>query len=217
MHIVMRAILTTLSLLPLAATAGWVTIENSACTAFAEFSDGGDKATWTGACQDGKVHGAGVLTVSSGTLIEGEYRDGRPFNARGREPILVFSNGRRMIAEVVYSEGSGARYGSGAKQGTPTGALVQTHERAADYADRIRAAIRPHIVLPDDVEGNPVAELKVSIRPGGEVIDAELLRSSGSNSWDKAVRRAVLKAGRVPPDADGKVPPVLILTFRPQP
>jgi colicin import membrane protein len=97
----------------------------------------------------------------------------------------------------------------------PPVAASQTHE--VGYVQRIRAAILPHILLPDDVEGNPVAQIRVTTRPNGEVIDAEVVVSSGSESWDKSVRKAVLKADRIPLDVDGKVPPVLTISFRPKP
>ena len=67
------------------------------------------------------------------------------------------------------------------------------------------------------MEGNPAAQVKVTTRPDGEVVDAELVQSSGYSSWDKSVRIAVLKAGRIPLDVDGRVPPVLFITFRPIP
>lgn len=85
------------------------------------------------------------------------------------------------------------------------------------YAQRIRAAILPHIAFANESDGNPVAEVKVTTRPDSEVIDVELIESSGNKDWDRAVRRAVLKAGRIPLDINGKVPPVLIISFRPKP
>ena len=89
--------------------------------------------------------------------------------------------------------------------------------QSATYAQRIRAAILPYIVLAEPIEGNPAAQVKVTTRPDGEVLDAELVESSGYPSWDKSVRVAVLKAGRIPLDTDGKVPPVLFISFRPHP
>ena len=69
----------------------------------------------------------------------------------------------------------------------------------------------------DDKLRSLAAQVKVTTRPDGEVVDAELVQSSGYSSWDKSVRIAVLKAGRIPLDVDGRVPPVLFITFRPIP
>lgn len=88
--------------------------------------------------------------------------------------------------------------------------------QAPSYAQRIRAAIVPYVVLAEPIEGNPTAQVKVTTRPNGEVVDAEVVESSGYPTWDTSVRRAVLKAGRIPLDVDGKVPPVLIISFKPE-
>jgi len=104
---------------------------------------------------------------------------------------------------------------------TPTAAApaatIEARPQGPSYAQRVRAAILPYIVLAEPMEGNPAAQVKVTTRPDGEVVDAELVQSSGYSSWDKSVRIAVLKAGRIPLDVDGRVPPVLFITFRPIP
>lgn len=84
------------------------------------------------------------------------------------------------------------------------------------YAGKVRAAILPYVLEPEGLEGNPSAEIKVTTHPDGTVVDVELTRSSGQPAWDVAVRRAVLKARRIPLDIDGKVPPVLYLVFSPR-
>jgi hypothetical protein len=88
---------------------------------------------------------------------------------------------------------------------------------SVSYADKIRAAIRPHIVQTEEIDGNPVAEIKVTTNADGEIIDTELVVSSGNPSWDRAVRIAVIKAGRMPLDVNGKVPKIMTLAFRPKP
>ncbi len=85
------------------------------------------------------------------------------------------------------------------------------------YADKIRAAIRPHLIQTEEIDGNPVAEVKVTTKEDGEIIDIELVASSGNPIWDRAVRIAVLKAGRMPLDATGKVPETMFIAFRPKP
>jgi TonB family protein len=85
------------------------------------------------------------------------------------------------------------------------------------YAQRIQAAIAPHIVLAEPIDGNPAAEVRVTIQADGKVINAELVKSSGYAHWDQSVRRAVLKAGWIPADIDGIVPSELFIRFRPYP
>ena len=84
------------------------------------------------------------------------------------------------------------------------------------YAERIRRRVRPNIVLGEQVEGNPVAVVKLSLAQDGSLRSSELARPSGNPAWDAAVLRAVERSVPYPPADDGKVPPALSLTFRPQ-
>ncbi|MGH8671980.1 MAG: energy transducer TonB, partial [Burkholderiales bacterium] len=67
-----------------------------------------------------------------------------------------------------------------------------------DYKSRIRAKIRRNVVMPPGMEGNPQAEYSVTLLPSGEVLDVELLRGSGSESYDSAVERAIYKSQPLP-------------------
>lgn len=90
------------------------------------------------------------------------------------------------------------------------------------YGQRIRYAILRHIHVSggrlDDADmlANPAAEVEVRTEPDGRIASARLAQSSGVVDWDAAVLRAVEKAGAIPHDVDGRVPPVLMLTFRPR-
>lgn len=163
----------------------------------------------------------------------------RRLGEAGEVQLKVFVEATGVPSHVEISKSSGferldnaalealacIRFSAARVSGTPTAMWLQFPIRftldhspsGANYAQRIRAAILPYVVLVDPVEGNPAAEVKVTTRSDGEVIDAELVGSSGYPSWDKSVRIAVLKAGRIPLDVDGKVPPVLLITFRPNP
>jgi colicin import membrane protein len=88
--------------------------------------------------------------------------------------------------------------------------------RTDSYAARIRALIRSNIVHASDIEGNPVAEVLVTLAPDGLVLEVSLTKSSGVRSWDDAVVRAIHRTQRVPPDPTGKVPSQLVVTFRPR-
>ena len=123
-----------------------------------------------------------------------------------------------VIAAAVFAIAGCAQ--PGAAPATPAAAapaaMNKSLPQGPSYAQRIRAAILPYIVLAEPIEGNPAAQVKVTTRPNGEVVDAELVESSGFPGWDESVRLAVLKAGRIPFDVDGKVPPVLVISFRPK-
>ena len=94
-----------------------------------------------------------------------------------------------------------------------TGAAAQSSGPSAGYAGRIKARIKPLIVYPDTLPGNPVAEVEVRLSPTGAIVGQRLLRKSDSPEWDAAVMRAVEKAEVLPRDVDGRVPPVMVITF----
>ncbi len=84
------------------------------------------------------------------------------------------------------------------------------------YSERIQTAVRRHIVLTEPVDGNPEAEVEVRTASDGTIIDVQLVQSSGVAHWDQVVQVALWKTGRIPLDANGKVPPVLRIVFRPR-
>lgn len=86
------------------------------------------------------------------------------------------------------------------------------------YQDMIRSKIRRNIVMPPDVPETAKAEFKVTVLPGGDVMDVVLLKSSGNTAYDNAAERAIYKAQPLPlPDDAGlqKMFRELRLTIRP--
>lgn len=106
----------------------------------------------------------------------------------------------------------------GMAAGTPgsTGAAAQNAAPSAGYAGRIKGKIRPLIIYSEESAANPTAEVQVTLGPDGRIHGTKLLKASGDGDWDRAVLRAIEKAETLPRDVDGRVPPVLILTFRPR-
>jgi colicin import membrane protein len=88
----------------------------------------------------------------------------------------------------------------------------------ATWTDKIRNKIRGNIVLPPDLKGgNPEALFLVTQLPTGEVLQAQLVISSGHTAYDEAVHRAILKSSPLPkPDTPGLFERELKLTFRPR-
>lgn len=106
----------------------------------------------------------------------------------------------------------------GMAAGTPgsTGTAAQNSAPSAGYAGRIKGKIRPLIIYSDDGVANPTAEVQVTLGPDGRILGTKVLKASPDADWDRAVLRAIEKAETLPRDVDGRVPPVLILTFRPR-
>lgn len=72
-----------------------------------------------------------------------------------------------------------------------------------EFKAKIHDKIRRNVVDPPGVAKDARAEFMVTLLPGGAVLKAELVKSSGNRAYDSAVERAILKSDPlpVPPDA----------------
>jgi colicin import membrane protein len=115
-------------------------------------------------------------------------------------------NLKRIIGQAGGATGSGG-----------TGTAAQSAAPSAAYAGRLVAEIRRHIffdtaTLPDSA----VPEVEVRTAPGGSILSRRLVKSSGHKEWDEAVLRAIDRINTLPRDVDGRVPPVILVAFRPR-
>ncbi len=97
-----------------------------------------------------------------------------------------------------------------------SGRAQQASGPSASYASRVSARIKPNIVFADMIDGNPLAEVEVRTAPTGVILSRKLTKSSGVAKWDEAVLKAIDKTSELPRDVDGRVPPALIIGFRPK-
>lgn len=97
-----------------------------------------------------------------------------------------------------------------------TGSALQSAGPSSSYGGRVRARVKPNIVFSDLVSGNPSAEVDVRLAPDGTVVGRSLRKSSGVQSWDDAVLRAIDRTEVFPRDVDGRVPSAMTLVFRPK-
>ncbi len=104
-----------------------------------------------------------------------------------------------------------------ARQAAIQAAQAARAKAFADYIQRISAKIRGNIILPPDIPGNPEAIFEVVQLPTGEIIQAELKRSSGHPAYDDAVQRAILKSSPLPKAEPAELfQRALTLKFRPR-
>jgi colicin import membrane protein len=87
---------------------------------------------------------------------------------------------------------------------------------SASYAGRIKARIKPNITFNDDIDGNPRAEVEVRVAPDGTILSRKLIQASGNKGWDDAVLKAIDKTETLPRDTDGRVQPVMVISFKPK-
>ena len=97
-----------------------------------------------------------------------------------------------------------------------TGTALRDAGPSGSYGGRVAAKVKPHIVYPDAVAGNPRAEVEVRAAPDGTITSTRLVQSSGNKAWDDAVVRALQKTETLPRDVDGRVPSALVIGFRPK-
>ncbi|WP_306553215.1 cell envelope integrity protein TolA [Acidovorax sp.] len=97
-----------------------------------------------------------------------------------------------------------------------TGKDKDTRGPSGGYGGKVAAKVKPNIVYPDAISGNPRAEVEVRLSPDGTIVGKRLVQSSGNKAWDDAVLRALDKTETLPRDVDGRVPPSLTIGFRPQ-
>lgn len=96
-----------------------------------------------------------------------------------------------------------------------TGTAARDAGPSRAYAGRLVAAIKPNIVFTDTLSGNPAAEVEVRAGPSGAILARRIVRSSGHKDWDEAVLRAIDRTSTLPRDTDGRVPPTIIVEFKP--
>ena len=122
-----------------------------------------------------------------------------------RQAAIREANLRRMMSQAGASDDPAA-----------TGNAARTSGPSAGYAGRIKARIKPNIVLTGNVTGNPLATVEVRLAPDGTIVGRKLTKSSGSPVWDETVLRAIDKTEVLPRDTDGRVPSSMSIDFRPQ-
>jgi len=121
-----------------------------------------------------------------------------------RQAAIREANLRRMMKEAGTSDDPAA-----------AGNAARTSGPSATYAGRIKARVKPNIVLTSAVSGNPLAVVEVKVAPDGTIVGRRLVTRSGSAAWDETVLRAIDKTEVLPKDTDGRVPPTILIEFRP--
>jgi len=122
-----------------------------------------------------------------------------------RQAAIREANMRRMMSQAGTSDDPAA-----------AGNAARTSGPSATYAGRIKARVRPNIVLTSTISGNPTATVEVKVAPDGTIVGRKLVTSSGSPMWDETVLRAIDKTEVLPRDTDGRVPTPMQLEFRPR-
>ena len=128
-----------------------------------------------------------------------EARESKEAEARHQANI-------RRMQGLAGATGADNATGTGLRNAGPSGS----------YGGKVAAKVKPNIVYPDAISGNPRAEVEVKLSPDGTIVGKRLVQASGNKAWDDAVLRALDKTETLPRDVDGRVPGSLVIGFRPQ-
>ncbi len=148
---------------------------------------------------------------------EDKEREKKKAEAEKRKAEEAKEKAEAARAEALRQENLKRMQGlAGASGGeNSTGTALKSSGPSASYAGRLVARIKPNITYPGDVVGNPRAEVEVRVGADGSIQSRRIVQSSGNKAWDDAVLRAIDKTEVLPRDTDGRVPPVIVLGFRP--
>lgn len=103
--------------------------------------------------------------------------------------------------------------GASGAQNSP-GTAVQSSGPSTGYAGLIKGRVRPNLVFPGNVSGNPLVSVEVRLAPDGTVLGRpRVIKSSGNKEWDDAVVRAFEKTEVLPRDG-GKIWSPLVIEWR---
>ena len=137
-------------------------------------------------------------------------------DAKRKEALKVQQDAQKLEAQRQANLQRMAGLAGSAGAPTAGGAAQQTSGPSASYGARVSAKVKPNIVFTEDPIGNPTAVVEVRAAADGSIVSRKLLKTSGSRFWDEAVLKAIDKTDTLPRDVDGRVPPVLEISFRPR-
>jgi len=148
---------------------------------------------------------------------EQKEKDRKDKERKAQEAKSAAQDERKL--QAMRDENMRRMAGMAGATGSPnaTGDAMRASGPSASYGGRIIARVKPNIVFnPDDVSGNPVAEVEVRTAPDGKIMSRKLIKSSGNKAWDEAVIKALDKTDTLPRDTDGTIPTMMVLGFKPR-
>lgn len=121
-----------------------------------------------------------------------------------------------LLGDVLSDSNTSVRKGK-ALGGNPNG-TSDSNNLIGNYADQVINAVRPFVVLPDNLNTSAKAIVKVELYPNLHVKSVTLIKSSGNPQYDQSVQNAITRVKIFPalPNGANFVDyRILKLTFRP--
>jgi len=86
----------------------------------------------------------------------------------------------------------------------------------ANWAGKVNALIRSHLIWADTLAGVNMPEVKLTLGIDGTILSANMTQSSGNPRFDKALMRAIQATQTLPRDVDGRVPSGGVIVYNPK-
>jgi len=165
----------------------WLRVDGSQCQILVSWAAADAKASWTGACRDGKADGAGKVITTSGQKLEGTFSAGEPVNAQGHTTYVTDGVDHIIVSWTIkdrLSWISPLPLQPGEKRVDP-GRLVgewqwQSNDGSCRETHRYQADHQVHIVSKDEALDG-VFEL---VNAGGEVFELRKLNVTSNGRPD---------------------------------
>lgn len=104
---------------------------------------------------------------------------------------LAARDARRRVAQAAES--------------SPSPSAARDEAGIREYEGLIAAEVEKRWSRPPSARAGMTARLRITLIPGGEVIDVRVVRSSGDPAFDRSAENAVRMAGRLPVPADPRL------------
>lgn len=103
---------------------------------------------------------------------------------------------RQTAGQKAAGRGGGAQAGTTGKASAATRTRGDQARQVSVWGARIRARIERNKRFPRGTRGSGEVRLRVRVAPSGQLVGAQVIRSSGNPAFDNAALRAVRQAGR---------------------
>jgi colicin import membrane protein len=139
----------------------------------------------------------------------------QPQKIQAKKPNKAITN--QLLSQLGMPTQTGTSRGK-ATGGTKTG-TANSNVLLHNYGDLVIERVRPYVDVPEGIDPNTTAIVKVTLLPNMQVYKVELSQASGNVAYDNSVQDAIKKVGvfpPLPPDAKFVDFRVLYLTFKPE-
>lgn len=110
--------------------------------------------------------------------------------------MLAAEDTRRVEQEIAERRAKAAAQALAEAEAAAT--ALENDAATSGYFDAIKSTIEQRWVRPPSARNGMLTVLQITLIPGGEVIDAKVIQSSGDVMLDRSAVNAVKNAGRLP-------------------